>query len=1002
MSRKLPDELAPVMARTGQQWPEADEDGLRQAAQVWREFGTDAEQLARRGGDSAQRVISENSGQAVDAFADHWRNFTGGGKGYLDDVQAASELVAKAFESAATAADTCKSGIVSVLTELEAELRKTDAAKANAAKQAASGQGGLTGLVGQVVGTVKEGADQAVEAGQIEMAKHRIAELLEELGRAMKHGLQQALDEPAVVTLGRMGGVQPGARGESHEVNAVAGTMAGLGAAGVAFGGGRTLAQVGDLKVALDSNGKPKYDGDGNPIVLGPDGHRVKGLEGVTLSEQDGKQVLLGANGQPLVGLALDQKGKPLKGPDGQPVVLDASGKLAGTDISVAMADGKPVTGPDGTPQLLDANHNPLGVGPDGRPARDGLLDTGRGLGLGIGSGGLGLGLGSDGRSPLAADAAIGPGGPALDATLNTGGTEAQAGGGRSFGGGGYGSPGGGYGHQHAVDASYGNGPAGYSRGDSGGYSGGYSGSDSSSGDYSSPGPLSHSGGGHVYVHTDSVAVAPPQLDQGPDPFAGPGGGGDGGGGGWHSEGSPAGGPAAGGFGGLGGFSDGGSLGGGAASSAPVGTGPVGTGPVGGVPVSGPVGTGPVGTGPMGSGPMAGPSAGPGGGPGGGFSGAGGAPVTPVAPGTPGAAGAVIGVGGHGSGDRPYAGAPLFRTPGGPVAGPGGAAQFPGGPEAGFLIGRAVTPSGVPVEAVQLGAAAATVGEAEAVYLVAHAYGRRGTAGAAGPGAPLPATAGSRPYGLPGGLGPVDLADQAELVRRLPHTGNGVPVPHPDPRAGDWTEAMNGGGHRCPGRGNNSLDIALSAVDTFAGRPTCAAPRLPDGPAGERGGRDRAERELGTRFRDLGDGAGALGKLSEVLRRSGPGCQAVLLTVDEYGRSHAWNAVNHGGKVTYLDHLTGRQSSGPLHGADHGLWAIAVDQDCRPIDLSGAQLPLAAPAVLPVPEPAEAAEAAEAEAAEAAEATVAEPTAAPAPEAARTRLTVHRPAEKSGTRSSHR
>ncbi|MFD0348028.1 toxin glutamine deamidase domain-containing protein [Kitasatospora aburaviensis] len=229
---------------------------------------------------------------------------------------------------------------------------------------------------------------------------------------------------------------------------------------------------------------------------------------------------------------------------------------------------------------------------------------------------------------------------------------------------------------------------------------------------------------------------------------------------------------------------------------------------------------------------------------------------------------------------------------------------------------------------------------------------RRGTT-ADEPVARLRTIADSRPYGLPGGLGPVDPEHQREIERRAPRDGEGLALRHPDPAAGGWAEVVNDGGHREPGRPNNSLEIALSAVETFTGRPTCAAPRIPtEGDAGERGGRDRAERELGAPFRDLGDGGPAFGRLADELKRAGHGSQAVLLTLDGFGRPHAWNAVNHKDAVTYLDHQVGRRGGAPLHDAVGGLWAIALDPDGRPLDLTGRRsgaLPAPAPAAAPEP-----------------------------------------------------
>ncbi|MFE7492731.1 toxin glutamine deamidase domain-containing protein, partial [Kitasatospora sp. NPDC057541] len=230
------------------------------------------------------------------------------------------------------------------------------------------------------------------------------------------------------------------------------------------------------------------------------------------------------------------------------------------------------------------------------------------------------------------------------------------------------------------------------------------------------------------------------------------------------------------------------------------------------------------------------------------------------------------------------------------------------------------------------GAVPVATAHATALHLAMRALRGEGVAGA--PVVRLRTIADSRPTGLPGGLAPVDPEHQREIERRAPRDADGLPVRHPDPAAGGWTEVVNDGGYREPGRANNSLEIALSAVDTFTGRPTCAAPRVPtEGDAGERGGRDRAERELGAPFRDLGDGDRAFVRLAGALRRAGHGAQAVLLTLDGFGRPHAWNAVNHRDTVTYLDHQAGRRDQAPLHPADHGLWAVALGPEGRPLDL---------------------------------------------------------------------
>ncbi|MCU7825284.1 toxin glutamine deamidase domain-containing protein [Kitasatospora sp. DSM 101779] len=189
----------------------------------------------------------------------------------------------------------------------------------------------------------------------------------------------------------------------------------------------------------------------------------------------------------------------------------------------------------------------------------------------------------------------------------------------------------------------------------------------------------------------------------------------------------------------------------------------------------------------------------------------------------------------------------------------------------------------------------------------------------------------SRPYDTPGGLARVEEHHQQELERRIPRNPDGTPQRHPDPY-GDWPGAVNGDGHREPGRDNNCLDVALSSADTYSGNPSAAAARTDDGsPDGERGGRDRAERQLGAPFRDLGNGDQAFHRLEDTLRESGHGSQAVIVTQDAHGRAHAWNVVNHNGKIVYLDNQTGARSDKPIHNGDHGVFAIPLDADRRPI-----------------------------------------------------------------------
>ncbi|MER5640832.1 toxin glutamine deamidase domain-containing protein [Kitasatospora sp. NPDC002227] len=956
MSRSLPEDLVPVLAKTGHHWPEADEDALRQAAGLWREFGTEAERLGRRGNDSAQRVTGENSGRAVDAFADHWRAFSGGGRGHLDDAQAAGELIAKAFDEAAGAVEQCKSGIISALTQLAEQLKTTEALADKAGKA----------LGGGVLGTVAKAVTGVVadvgEAAETEGAKLLIGGLLEELGHRLEHGLKSALGEPPVVALERLGQSE-------LKLNARAGDLpraAGGGQLTSLKSGAPAVAGMSTLHVALRRDGTVRTDAHGQPVLLDQDGKQVAAVPGMTIPlGKDGKPVLgpegqvemLDQRGNQVVGVALDKSGKPLTGQDGKPVLVGADGTVGGTGLALDLVDGRPLLGKDGNPQLFDSHGKPVQPdattstttttsapgstlpGLDGKPRYDQhgdplpVTDPSAGPAdpdstrTTPGNPHLKVGLGPvhvDVSAPLSPSAAP------LSVDVSAGDGDSQG----NYQGNGNGN---GYGHRGGGNSQgngYGHG-GGYSGG-GGGYGGGGGGEDSTP--YTPPAPL-----GPPTVHTDSVGlVAPPPAATAPTPAGDPWGAVDApasASGGYRPD--PGAGPGgSGGLGGLGGGLNGG-LGGGS-------VGGFGGGPVSGMPpVGGPMGgAGPVVTPPAGAGlgPVA-PTA---------------PPVVPGAAGAPGAPGGAVPLGPVAGSGTPGA-APVGSTQTGalvniPVqdarAGAARTPVVPGGPHTGPAPLRGYEQGDVRRPAAWT--APVEPGQVSAAYLVVNAY----RLPAAMPAEPRRRAVESdgRPYGLPGGLGPVDPAHQREVERRVPRAADGGYATHPDPRAGDWAEALNGGGPRESGRANTSVDLALSGVRTFAGQPTCAAPRLPDGPAGERGGRDRIERELGTRFRDLGDGDGAFEQLALALRRSGSGAQAVLLTLDEYGRSHTWNAVLAGSGLTYLDFQSGRQGAAPLHPAEQGLWAIALDADSRPLDLDGvralAAVAPAAPAAAPEDQPA--------------------------------------------------
>ncbi|MEU6385698.1 DUF6531 domain-containing protein [Streptomyces bauhiniae] len=89
---------------TGMWWPDADEDGLRDAAKAWRAFADDLEDVAAAANKSAHGIIANNTGEAISAFDDpFWRRYHHDGHGWLKDLIDGARDMAKALDKYADA-----------------------------------------------------------------------------------------------------------------------------------------------------------------------------------------------------------------------------------------------------------------------------------------------------------------------------------------------------------------------------------------------------------------------------------------------------------------------------------------------------------------------------------------------------------------------------------------------------------------------------------------------------------------------------------------------------------------------------------------------------------------------------------------------------------------------------------------------------------------------------------------------------------------------------------
>ncbi|MFF7095360.1 hypothetical protein ACFY9A_23645 [Streptomyces rubradiris] len=89
---------------TGMWWPDADEDGLRDAAKAWRDFADDVEDVLVAANKSARGIIEHNKGEAISAFDDpFWRRYYHDGHGWLKDLSDSARDMAKALDAYADA-----------------------------------------------------------------------------------------------------------------------------------------------------------------------------------------------------------------------------------------------------------------------------------------------------------------------------------------------------------------------------------------------------------------------------------------------------------------------------------------------------------------------------------------------------------------------------------------------------------------------------------------------------------------------------------------------------------------------------------------------------------------------------------------------------------------------------------------------------------------------------------------------------------------------------------
>ncbi|MFE3769246.1 toxin glutamine deamidase domain-containing protein [Streptomyces sp. NPDC059122] len=191
----------------------------------------------------------------------------------------------------------------------------------------------------------------------------------------------------------------------------------------------------------------------------------------------------------------------------------------------------------------------------------------------------------------------------------------------------------------------------------------------------------------------------------------------------------------------------------------------------------------------------------------------------------------------------------------------------------------------------------------------------------------------------PGGLEPPHAADQQALENSVPRNDDGTPQRFPDP-TGDWAKLQNDGGTDVPGRSNNCADCSRSFLETWYGNPQVSAPRTPDvnpdGTPDRWSPENKANENIidwaGASHSYAGTSPDGHHAIAQDLLNAGPGSSAIVQVNWADGGGHAFNAVNHDGKVVWVDTQSGEVSHQPINtdGATD-VFYIPLDADRNPL-----------------------------------------------------------------------
>lgn len=192
----LPKEVDWVLDLLGFQWPDVDEDKMRDAAEAWSDFAAAVRRSQQQGGTAANTVRGANSGEAVEAFGDAWRKV---GDGYLDDAAEAAEVLAMVLQVVAAIVMIMKIAVIVQLIALAVEFAMAQAAapvtlgasEAGAAAATATTRVVVRRILTEAKTKIFQAVKEALEKKVVKGAREILVDLAKDLGKDAAKGIGQ-------------------------------------------------------------------------------------------------------------------------------------------------------------------------------------------------------------------------------------------------------------------------------------------------------------------------------------------------------------------------------------------------------------------------------------------------------------------------------------------------------------------------------------------------------------------------------------------------------------------------------------------------------------------------------------------------------------------------------------------------------------------------------------------------------------------------------------------